>query len=189
MMEFLHPDWFGGRENKWNEILSKFKNKSDLRFLEIGTYEGRSAIWLLENILTKKTSKLICVDSWDGLEKEYTNFVNNIQVYKDKVIIRKGYSGIELRKIKSQIDFVYIDGSHTAKDVLEDSILVWRLLKIGGILIWDDYLWDAPRTKGIITNRPQIAIESFLQMWIGEYRILHKELDVNIGTWIAIEKI
>ena len=41
-------------------------------------------------------------------------------------------------------DLVYIDGSHSAKDVLLDSLLAWRLLRPGGAMIWDDYEWALP---------------------------------------------
>jgi hypothetical protein len=34
------------------------------------------------------------------------------------------------------------DGSHRARDVLEDAVLSWPLLKVGGIMLFDDYLWQ-----------------------------------------------
>ena len=41
-------------------------------------------------------------------------------------------------------DLIYIDGSHSAKDVLLDSLLAWRLLRPGGAMVWDDYEWALP---------------------------------------------
>lgn len=45
-------DWFSGNIPLWTEVLAPFKGKPDIHYLEIGVWEGRSAIWVLENILT-----------------------------------------------------------------------------------------------------------------------------------------
>lgn len=42
-------------------------------------------------------------------------------------------------------DFYYVDGSHVAPDVMADAVLGWRLLKPGGIMVFDDYEWGAYR--------------------------------------------
>jgi hypothetical protein len=51
------------------------------------------------------------------------------------------------------------------------------LLKRGGILIFDDYLWnqDIP-----IEDRPQIAIDNFLNEFASQLAILHKGYQVIV---------
>ena len=45
-----------------------------------------------------------------------------------------------------------MDGSHHARDVLQDAVLAWGLLRPGGYMIFDDYEWvsnvtpDKPHT-------------------------------------------
>ena len=39
----------------------------------------------------------------------------------------------------NNFDLIYIDASHYAPDVLSDAVLAFKLLKPGGILIFDDY--------------------------------------------------
>jgi predicted O-methyltransferase YrrM len=48
-------------------------------------------------------------------------------------------------------DIIYIDGNHEPEYVLEDAVLSFRKLKVGGILIFDDYGWGGPdlTKKGI----------------------------------------
>src|SRR5439155_1145182 len=72
----------------------------------------------------------------------------------------------------SQIDFVYIDGSHNARDVLIDAINSWQAIKDGGLLIFDDYEWptDLPETE-----KPRLAIDSFLEVFAGKYYLLYKD--------------
>ena len=39
-------------------------------------------------------------------------------------------------------DFIYIDGSHIAKDVLTDACMAWPLLMPKGLMVFDDYMWE-----------------------------------------------
>lgn len=40
-------------------------------------------------------------------------------------------------------DYIYVDGSHEAPDVLFDALLAHRLVKKGGVISFDDYLWSS----------------------------------------------
>ena len=46
----------------WGKVLGPLKGKPDIHYLEIGVNQGRSAIWMLENILTHPTAKLTGID-------------------------------------------------------------------------------------------------------------------------------
>ena len=71
-------------------------------------------------------------------------------------------SGDILKKdfLPNTFDFAYIDGSHTAYDVLQDAILVHPLLKVGGIIIFDDFGWKDPNNLHP-TNSPELGITCF----------------------------
>ena len=49
----------------WEEFfnVTKMKGQNDLRFLELGTAQGRATVWLLENILTGNNCKIYTVDA------------------------------------------------------------------------------------------------------------------------------
>jgi predicted O-methyltransferase YrrM len=181
-------DWFSFNIPVWTKYLDHIKNKPDLMFLEIGSFEGRSATWLLENILTNKTSKIVCVDTFDGsvehiddpelnklLPTLYDTFCHNISSFADQVIIKRGKSQDILKHIDQLFDFIYIDGDHTAVAVLEDAVLSFALLKPGGILIFDDYMWGvdlADKTKRN-PNIPKNAIDVFLMIYADKLDILY----------------
>ena len=40
-------------------------------------------------------------------------------------------------------DVAYVDGSHAARDVIGDGVMCWELLRRGGVVVFDDYRWDA----------------------------------------------
>jgi len=69
-----------------------------------------------------------------------------------------------------RFDFVYIDGSHIAKDVLTDACLAWPLLKPNGIMVFDDYAWGQPRDA---LHRPKIAIDAFTNIFGEELVVIH----------------
>lgn len=61
---FAHDDHFTMHIPFFEMLFQKinFINKENLNFLEIGTAHGRSAIWMLENVLINSSCKLTCVD-------------------------------------------------------------------------------------------------------------------------------
>lgn len=190
-------DWFTNNIVNWAGILHEFKNKPNLEFLEIGSFEGMSTTWLLANILTNSTSKITCVDTFAGggmevhtgqtfeglfpagfdLEAAFKENVNR-WLKLGQVDILKGQSKDILIDIKDkQFDFVYVDGSHLAKDVLLDTLLSWRLLKKGGIIIFDDYEWNGyPKPE----LNPKIAIDAFLDTHSNDLTILLKSYQVAV---------
>ncbi len=180
-------DWFSQNIARFNYFLNHMFGKENIKVLEIGSYEGLSTNWILDNVLTHDSSKIYCVDTFEGsMEHDdgnkknlYERFLNNISDKKQQVEVFRGPSREMLLKDevrKNKYDFIYIDGSHQAKDVLEDAILSWELLKDEGIMIFDDYLWQpfAPQFC------PKIAIDSFLLCYEGNYKLLERSTQVVI---------
>ena len=63
-------------------------------------------------------------------------------------------------------DFVYIDGSHKAADVLADLVISFELTKVGGVVICDDYVWRGESIEEVdILNNPKLAIDSFTNIY------------------------
>jgi predicted O-methyltransferase YrrM len=69
-------------------------------------------------------------------------------------------------------DFIYIDGSHQAADVLLDACLAFKLLRKGGVLCFDDYTWKYPIEHGGILMSPKMGIDSFLNVHHDQVRYL-----------------
>jgi predicted O-methyltransferase YrrM len=76
-------------------------------------------------------------------------------------------------------DFIYIDGSHVAKDVLTDACMAWQILKPQGIMVFDDYLWGVPRD---VLHRPKPAIDAFTTIFAEEAEI------ISNGYQVAVKK-
>jgi predicted O-methyltransferase YrrM len=177
---FSH-DWFTKNIPLWSQELARFKGKEGISYLEIGSAEGMSAIWMLENILTHPTASIVCIDIFPGRLQE--TFMANLETSgsREKATVIKGPSQAELRKLPlNSFDIIYVDGSHTAPDVLMDTMLSWQLLKPGGIIIFDDYQWN-PYLPGEL--RPQMAVDSFLASFRGFLEVVHH------GYQLMVKKI
>ena len=173
--DFVRPDWEANTSHLRNKRLS---------ILEIGSFEGASTTWLLDNLMSHPESSMVAVDTFEGgMEhqipeeaKKYGlgtlehRFRSNIAqcVHADKLTIMKALSDealLKLRKQHAMFDLIYIDASHVAIDVLHDAVLSWRMLSVGGTLIFDDFAW-----KGYMEDcyNPRIAIQSFLSCAVPE---------------------
>ncbi|MBB3179827.1 class I SAM-dependent methyltransferase [Variovorax sp. Sphag1AA] len=169
-------DWFSHNTPAWTKffhLIGWNPESPDNLGIEIGSYEGRSALWLLENQFRHPASKLICVDVFadaDQSDGYYCKFKHNImdQPHGLRVEVYKGYSFDFLSKFVTdgkRCDFVYVDGSHRAADVLEDLILGFRALKPGGLLICDDYMGGAGSNANLTLGSPKIAVDAFTNIY------------------------
>lgn len=173
-------DWMSNNISNWNAWLAPFRRQPGVRMLEIGSFEGRSAIWFLENILSDPTAHLTCIDLFDPPWD--LRFDHNVRVYGqvNKVTKMQGRSEdlLPAAAAASSMDIIYVDGSHRACDVLMDAVLAWRLLKPTGVMIFDDYLWGRPDSEP--SERPQMAIDLFLEIFAGQYTLVAKGYQVAI---------
>ena len=174
--------WFNP---KYFKILNKFKGLNNLNFLEIGSFEGYGTNYFIEQFLTGSNCLITCIDPWikysvatvsningyDNLinEDTYNIFKNNTIKNQDKIIIKKGFSNDILPKLDKIYDFIYVDGDHSEKTVWNDAINSFAILKINGILIFDDYTWN----EG--AKSPKNAIDRFLL----EYKDYIKVVSIN----------
>jgi len=196
-------DWFSNRIPQWEEWFAPYYGNADphkdreqiSRGIEIGVFEGRSAVWFLENVLTAHESRLFAVDTFEGADDQKAagidctglqeRFEYNVRNFKDKVRTFPEPSQSALPKISGEFDFIYVDGSHTAADVLTDAILCWRLLRVGGTMVFDDYAWRQAEEPH---ECPYPAIDAFLYCFVGKYDRLPADLLPQHDLQVAIRK-
>lgn len=192
-------NWFDGiaRAN-WDNLIPQIKPG---RVLEIGSYEGASTCYLIEKIGGLQDLEIHCVDTWEGgiehrpggsaqtdMSEVEKRFRHNVAVSIDaaphriNLCVHKGSSDLELSKLLSggmqeKFDFVYVDGSHQAPDVLCDAVLGFRLLKKGGVMVFDDYLWQESLPNGVDPIRcPKLAVDFFTNIYCRQLRLIQAPL-------------
>jgi predicted O-methyltransferase YrrM len=182
-------DWFSRSIPAWRAVLNGLsKRNSALRILEVGVFEGRSTCWLLENFCKTPDCGIVAVDSFSGGEEHRglelgglrKLFEGNVAAMKSAcpVEVREGDSltqlcGLVAEKPMRQFDFISIDASHRASDVIGDAVLAFRLLKPGGVMAFDDYLWS-PFRQGAEDplSTPKMAVDAFTTLFARQARVL-----------------
>jgi predicted O-methyltransferase YrrM len=185
-------DWAAANFFAWAELLHPLRDQP-LRILEIGSWEGRSALFFL-NYLAR--SRITCIDPFGGNVEHHINphfaalalkseaqFDANLAELADRVEKIKGSSATVLPELGvggRRFDLAYIDGSHVAADVYRDAALTWPLIEPGGWIMFDDYEWDGMEE---LLQRPKPGIDAFLAALAGQYR------EVDRGYQLVIAKL
>lgn len=175
-------DWFTRFAPVWSQLLERYQPR---RILEIGSYEGRASCFMIEKCAAERPLELHCIDSWQGgvehdraaMSDVERRFDRNIELARGKAT-----QPVEFLKHKSlshpamidllakgrqeYFDLVYVDGSHQAPDVLLDALLGFKLAKVGGLLVFDDYLWSMEgKGQQDFYNMPKPAIDAFVNIF------------------------
>lgn len=198
-------NWFAVNEPLWVQFKGVLPPKGQKRcFLEVGSFEGTSATWMVQNLM-EAGDELVCVDTWGGGEEHTAwnmsdvearfdrNIAKALKAFPGKTVVKvKGKSAVALSEehmrlaeelnYQNYYDLIYIDGSHAAPDVLADAVLAWQILKPEGILVFDDYAWNDGGNISHILHRPKIAIDAFLNIYAERLDIIY------IGGQIVVKK-
>ncbi len=182
-------NWFDlNARSVWDRIIPQVMPQ---KILEIGSYEGSSACFLIDKLGDSGPLEIHCVDTWDGgiEHKEGGEDMATVEATFDRnlktaiaerpnirIVKHKGPSDLQLAGLLAggkagYFDFIYVDGSHQVTDVLCDAVLGFRLLKIGGVMVFDDYIWSEDLAGGKDFFRcPKPAIDAFVNI---HWRKLH----------------
>lgn len=186
--------WFNDHVPVWDQIIPQLKPK---KILEIGSFEGRSACYLIEKSTEYNKIELHCIDTWEGgtehqkgerteavMSDVETRFHKNITIAQNNakhsvdLSVHKKLSSIALAGLIAlghgeSFDLIYVDGAHQAPDVLTDATMAFQLLRVGGLLIFDDYLWYMEDVgQQDVLNMPKLAIDAFTNIFQRKMRIM-----------------
>jgi hypothetical protein len=151
-------DTTGSAVNSFKNLPVWFKKIKVTNALEIGVKNGHTALWLID--------KFNC--AYTGIDKNPGEGSGRILDFPGTKLFT-GLSGSVLRTLNDSFDLIFIDGNHSTACVLEDSVLSWPLLSVGGVMIWHDYLLQL---HGNTIKSPKLAIDSFLNCMRGKYGVL-----------------
>jgi len=191
--KLFSSDWTSGNFPIWVTLLRRYCDLAP-RILEIGSWEGRSALFFL-NFLPH--SRLVCVDPFvragsaasmaefgvnsEDFDPNYeARFDANLAAFQERIekmrttsLEALGELGVEGRRF----DIAYIDGSHDTADVYRDAVLTWPMIVRGGLVIFDDYRWEYQRGT---LEHPKLGIDKFLRAFEGDYSVVHDAYQLAI---------
>lgn len=182
-------DWTSWHFPNWVKWLAPYQ-KRELEVLEIGSWEGRSALFFL-NYLPR--CRITCIDTFEGgqehkaaedaetelpkIERHFdantAAFTSRIEKIKAPSVVALADLGVAGRKF----DIAYIDGGHRSFEVYSDGMLTWPLMRKGGLVIFDDYQWEMMPDP---LDNPKPGIDAFLKVAKGEFRNVHRKYQIAI---------
>ena len=178
MDKVFQQDHFSHNIGVWQQVLECIRGKPHVRALELGSFEGRSAVWLLENILTHPTSRLTCADPFGDYlgitgASLYLRFLSNVAPHIDRLDVMRRRSDQAMLALEgSEFDLIYVDGDHAAPSVLTDAVMAWRLLRDGGIMIFDDF--------GADDDSVRRGVNAFAHCFEGQFEVLQNQWQLII---------
>lgn len=147
--------WFNKSGREFQALVKPFAGKP-ITYVEVGVWKGDSAAWMCENVLTHPESRGYGFDPYPADAKHAKHEVTEIEIAADKRLrqyVGRDASGKEfywftlsvvdsvvgIRLLQKPIDLLYLDGDHTAGAVVCDWCAAWPLLKVGAVVIFDDW--------------------------------------------------
>ena len=149
--KFELMDAFSPNINMWAKffMINNLHTKKT-KYLEIGVFEGRSSVYVLENLQNttchfvdplKSYDEMTDSTGQDDFNKIYSNFILNIKPFDGRVTFHRKTSDSFFHNNTEKFDLVYIDGSHFGKDVYRDAVNAFNCLNKKGFIIFDDFFW------------------------------------------------
>ena len=168
--------WFLNNYKIIGSFLPIDRNET-FNYLEIGSFEGLSSLFILSYW---KNANVTCVDTWETSKDESQfldfnfqtvekKFDTNLKDFSFKKI--KNTSEIAFKELKQRdsFDYIYIDGSHNGIDIYNDALASFNILKVGGIIIFD----DITNIYQEIEMQPHDAFEKFYSLYKRKIKILY----------------
>ena len=165
---FVPVDQFTNRITLFETHLLPLANQENFSALEVGNYFGISACWFLDKILTHSSARLTCVD------QQFSNILEENLAKtgaQEKVtLLEKDVPG-HLAALKPQsFDLINLQDRRKQWDyVRQNAALAWKLVKVGGIIIFGGYGWRNPNDP---EKNPQKGIDIFLQSTKGQWEVI-----------------
>lgn len=124
-----------------HKLLSLFGERKPHSYLEVGTYEGDSLRALLD---TCTPERIVICDKWDGYRQVMNR--DHIVALMEGLNVQylDGDSHVLLPEFGvhnvAAFDLILVDGDHTRDGAWADLVDCWPMVKVGGLLLFDDLL-------------------------------------------------
>lgn len=125
---------------------------------EIGTFTGRTTRVIADSLPVEGTVHTLDLPPGEnrfdpGIHERVGEAFRDSTEYDGRIVQHHGNSRtFDFSPWHGKVDLVFIDGSHEYEDVLADSRTALRMIREGGIVIWDDYDFRIPGVVGALNT-------------------------------------
>jgi predicted O-methyltransferase YrrM len=172
-------------------IISILSQRSKFSILELGTFNGRTA----NNLALNSGKSVITIDLPPNVNSalpmadqpgaDERGYIGKYKLFKANLPIKQIWC--DTAKLKEEypfdheIDFIFIDASHSYEYVKHDSEYALSILHDGGIIVWHDYDGWPGVTKGLneLYESDPNNVNSFRHIDCTSFVIYCKDLFLN----------
>jgi len=141
--------WVGDKEGAY--LFQRAKNCSKGIIVEIGSWKGKSTVWLARGSKAGNKTRIYAIDPFDGRDSKFITIpqpdYSVFEIFKDNIrkaglndlitpIVSRSQDASD--KIKERIEFLFIDGAHGYEFVKKDFELYFPKVLRGGIIVFHD---------------------------------------------------
>jgi predicted O-methyltransferase YrrM len=138
----------GWLSNEEGELLYNLAKKCDKNgvIVEIGSWKGKSTIWLAKGSLAGQNIKIFSIDHHEGsFDEEKKN--STFEIFKENIknarienivqsIVKKSHAAA--LEFKKNVNLIFIDGGHDYQTVKQDFNDWFSKLNDGGVMLFHD---------------------------------------------------
>lgn len=169
--------WFRHVRREFCPLLLEYAGRP-ITYVEIGCWAGASAEWVAKNVLTHPASIGVGIDPYLPDKPHHPVQAIRARAHHRLEFMGSRWHWLELRSVialrmlperlwqlredRSQlIDVLYIDGDHSAPGVMQDFAIAWQCLRIGSLVVFDDY-----RCRRV-HHEPHVkdAVDAIVRLW------------------------
>jgi hypothetical protein len=151
----------------WALALKSFVGRSAAHGIVVGDRDGRSSAWLLSHVLTDEAARLTCIEAAAvPVFREVTHPLRHKLRHIDEPctpVLRDPWFPF------GSADFIHLDAAGSARSVLENAVLGFRILKVEGVMVFD-----------VAEPAPARAVERFVDVYGDHLRIWRQAGHVSI---------
>jgi predicted O-methyltransferase YrrM len=168
------------------------------RFVEVGTWYGRSAAWMAVEIANSgKQIEFYCVDTWKGSVDSpwMAEHLRGVGGSCKELFVEAMRGGGVLDLVRplempsrdaaavfadNSLDFVFIDAAHDYDSVRDDVRAWYPKVKTGGVLAGDDVQWP-----GVIIGVRETIPHTEYELVNDANNWRHRKVRRELGSWIT----
>ena len=164
---FFTSDVFTHRISMWAKHFKPLKGA--IAVLEVGCYQGMSACWILDEMLSNRESTLTCIDS--NFEPQFKQNIFKTGSESKVTFLEGNIHQLMADCTPNSFDLINLqDRCKLSQHVEENTRLAWELLKPGGFMVFSSYGW---LNLSDVRQNPKVGIDRFLDSVKDRWQLVH----------------
>lgn len=144
--------------------LYRYAKRAEHPIVEIGSWMGRSTLFLAYGAWKGTRQRVYAIDTWEGstehkgmkelssLEDDFLRNIASAGFPADVMMLKGDSQELDIEYLPKKIGVLFIDGAHDYESVRADFLRYSPLVAHNGIVMFHDAAWWAPGVEQFISE-------------------------------------